>query len=164
LQRRSLVQLGVKNTCCATGRAISFRQQSIGDYPKAFTPRSDGESRIERVDDAIRRATRSPFPRGPELQRVGGAQRMDAQQAPRLRLDGLDVDDRVTRAQQLIDAHFGFVGVALISYFVASCARGKGQGAANSEDSLAKVQKSKELHVGYFIFEPTIMDRILGGR
>jgi len=50
------------------------------------------------------------------------------------------------------------VVVALFSYLVASCDRGKVSAPIATEDSLVKVQNAKELHVGYFIFEPTIME------
>jgi len=55
------------------------------------------------------RTARDPLPRGPELHRVGHAQRMQAQEATRLRFDGLDVDHHVTRSQELIDARLGLV-------------------------------------------------------
>lgn len=52
-----------------------------------------------------------------------------------------------------------FVLLASLLCFVSGCNPSDPQGATQaSEDSLSRVRRTKELHVGYFIFEPTIME------
>jgi hypothetical protein len=66
------------------------------------------------MKDALGGAANGPLPGCGELQSIGSSQRVHSEQPPRLRLDGLDIDQRVAGAHELVDASFGF-GAALSS-------------------------------------------------
>ncbi len=63
----------------------------------------------------------------------------------------------------LIFAAFCLLFIGIIST-TSTCRQSGNLQQVQTSDTLEKVRSSKELHVGYFIFEPTIMEDPNGGQ